>query len=254
MPEVDEFKADPGELQGRIAVEHLSFAFEGGDVPILDDISLTAEPGEFVAVVGSSGSGKTTLIRLLIGFERPSRGTVFLDGKDLAGLDLHAVRRQLGVVVQNSHVMPGNIFQNIVGNNADLTVEDAWHAAELVGLADDIRAMPMGLETFISESGGNFSTGQRQRLMLARAVAMRPRILILDEATSALDNATQAVVTQNLARLDATRIVIAQRLSTIIGADRIYVLANGRIHQHGSYEQLMHEPGLFRDFMARQIQ
>lgn len=253
-PEVDETKADPGLLRGRIAIDHVTFSYDRDERPTLDDVSLTVEPGEFVALVGPSGSGKSTLARLMIGFEQPRRGTIFLDDKDLSALDLHAVRRQLGVVVQNCQVMPGNIFQNIVGNNAELTADDAWEAAELAGLADDLRAMPMKLETFISESGGNFSAGQRQRLMLARAIAMRPRILILDEATSALDNKTQAHVARNLARLNVTRIVIAQRLSTIVDADRIIVLANGRIRQQGNLEGLMQEPGLFRDFIARQMQ
>ena len=253
LPEVNATKQVPGDLLGRITLDHVSFAYEKNGRPTLDDITLNIAPGEFIAIVGPSGAGKSTLLRLLMGFERPTEGIITYDNKDLEALDVQAVRQQLGVVMQNSQIMPGNIFQNITGNYPDMTAKDAWEAAEMAGLDEDIKAMPMGMETFITEGAATISTGQRQRLMIARAIVRRPRILIFDEATSALDNRTQAIVTASLTRLNATRIVIAQRLSTIVDADRIIVVDRGRIQQSGTYSQLMAEPGLFTDLVTRQL-
>ncbi|MFI6897884.1 NHLP bacteriocin export ABC transporter permease/ATPase subunit [Streptomyces sp. NPDC050256] len=239
-PENDGTKADPGDLSGRVSVSHLSFRY-GQDGPlVLDDISLTAQPGEFIAVVGASGSGKSTLLRLLLGFETPLAGSVLYDGQDLAELDISAVRRQCGVVLQNGALQPGGIQANIVGS-AGHTLDDAWAAAEMAGFADDIRAMPMGMDTVLSEGSNTLSGGQRQRLMIARALVARPRLVFFDEATSALDNPTQGLVAESTRRLNATRLVIAHRLSTVIDADRIVVMEGGRIVQQGTYEQLLAE-------------
>jgi ABC-type bacteriocin/lantibiotic exporter with double-glycine peptidase domain len=203
-------------------------------------------------VVGSSGSGKSTLLRLLLGFEAPESGTVYYDDQNLSGLDGDAVRRQLGVVLQNGRLMSASIFENIAGG-AQITLEEAWEAARMSGLADDITAMPMEMHTVISEGGNNLSGGQRQRLLIARALALKPRILLFDEATSALDNKTQMIVSQSLEQLHVTRIVIAHRLSTIRHAHRIYVFQAGHILEQGSFSELLAQDGLFAQLMARQI-
>jgi len=251
-PEVNDRKADPGRLAGAVRADHVVFQYREDGPVILDGVSLRAEPGEFVAVVGPSGSGKSTLIRLLLGFESPQSGTVFYDGQDLAGLDVQAVRRQMGVVLQHGRINAGSLFENIVCGT-QVGLNDAWDAARATGFADDVSAMPMGMHTMISEGGTNLSGGQRQRLLLTRALVHRPRLLLLDEATSALDNRTQAVVSESLAGLSVTRIVIAHRLSTIRQADRIYVVEAGRVAQEGSFEELAGQPGLFARLMARQM-
>jgi ABC-type bacteriocin/lantibiotic exporter with double-glycine peptidase domain len=235
-----------------VVVDRVTFRYRPEGTLILDQVSLYAEPGEFIAIVGSSGSGKSTLMRLLLGFNAPSEGTVYYDGQDLASLDITAVRRQLGVVLQNGRINAGSIYENIAASTL-LPVSAAWEAAEMAGFADDIRAMPMGMYTFVSEGGGNISGGQRQRLMIARALALKPKILLFDEATSALDNRTQAIVTESLDSFGVTRIVIAHRLSTIRNANRIYVIEAGRVVQQGSFETLAHEEGVFAQLIARQL-
>lgn len=251
-PEVTQDRASPGALGGGIEMANIRFRYAEDVPPILENFSLRIEPGEFVALVGPSGSGKSTLLRLLLGFENPESGTVFYDGKDLQTLDLREVRRQIGVVLQSSSLVPGDIFRNIVGESS-LTLDDAWRAAEMAGLADDIRAMPMQMHTVVSEGGAGFSGGQKQRLSIARALAHSPRLLFFDEATSALDNRTQAIVTESLEKLNATRVVIAHRLSTIVQADRIVVLRHGQVVEDGSYEELMARRGFFHELASRQL-
>ncbi|MBF2068056.1 MAG: NHLP bacteriocin export ABC transporter permease/ATPase subunit [Calothrix sp. C42_A2020_038] len=250
-PEVDTTKADPGRLTGKIEIKNVVFRYRNDGPITLDDISIKAEPGEFIALVGPSGSGKSTLFRLLLGFDAPESGSLYFDGQDLAGLDINAVRRQLGVVLQNSRLMSASIFENI-SSNAVLSMEEAWEAAQMAGLADDINSMPMKMHTVVSEGATNLSGGQRQRLLIARALALRPRILLFDEATSALDNRTQAIVSESLEKLNVTRIVVAHRLSTIRNADKIYVLQNGKLVQQGNFDQLAQEPGLFSQLIRRQ--
>lgn len=252
IPEVDINKADPGKLNGRITVDHVTFRYRKDGLLTLDDVSLHAEPGEFIALVGGSGSGKSTIFRLLLGFEAPEDGTIYYDGQDLSGLDVDAVRRQLGVVLQGGQLTAASIFDNIAGG-AHITLDEAWEAARMSGFADDVAAMPMSMHTVISEGGGNLSGGQRQRLLIARALALKPRILLFDEATSALDNRTQAIVSESLEKLQVTRIAIAHRLSTIHNAHRIYVLQAGRIVQQGTFDQLAATKGLFAQLMARQM-
>nr|AVH79637.1 ABC transporter related [Nostoc sp. PCC 8009] len=252
IPEVNASKADPGRLLGRIAVDRVTFRYRQDGSLILDDVSISAEPGEFIALVGGSGSGKSTIFRLLLGFETPEAGSIYYDGQDLSGLDVEAVRRQLGVVLQNSRLMSASIFENIAAG-AQISLEEAWEAARASGLADDIIAMPMQMHTVVSEGGGNLSGGQRQRLLIARALALKPRILLFDEATSALDNRTQAIVSESLDKLQVTRIAIAHRLSTIRNAHRIYVLQAGRIVQQGTFDRLAAQEGLFAQLMARQM-
>lgn len=252
VPEVDGGKTDPGRLSGAIRVHRVSFRYRPNAPLVLENLDLHAEPGEFIAIVGPSGSGKSTIFRLLLGFETPESGRLTYDGRDLAELDIAAVRRQLGVVIQNSTINSASIFENISGG-AIVTMDEAWEAADLAGLADDIAEMPMGMHTVISEGGTNLSGGQRQRLLLARAVALRPAIILLDEATRFLDNPTQALVSENLEDLNVTRIAIAHRLSTIRHADRIYVLDGGRVVQQGTFEGLMRQEGLFQRLMVRQM-
>jgi ABC-type bacteriocin/lantibiotic exporter with double-glycine peptidase domain len=252
IPEVDLGKADPGKLTGKITLDHITFRYRSDGPLILDDVSISANPGEFIALVGGSGSGKSTILRLLLGFETPQAGSVYYDGQDLSGLDLDAVRRQLGVVLQNGRLMSASIFENIAGG-AQMTMSEAWEAAQMSGFADDITAMPMQMHTVVSEGGGNLSGGQRQRLLIARALVLKPRILLFDEATSALDNRTQAIVSESLEKLQVTRIAIAHRLSTIRNAHRIYVLQGGRVVQQGTFEELAGMEGLFAQLMARQM-
>jgi ATP-binding cassette subfamily C protein len=251
-PEIDEAKAHPGELSGEIEVYHITFRYERDGPAILKDVSFHVRAGEYIALVGGSGSGKSTLLRLMLGFERPESGSIFYDGQDLSSLDLREVRQQIGVVLQSSKLMPTDIFRNIVGAR-NLSVNDAWEAARMAGLDRDIKAMPMGMHTVVSEGGGTFSGGQRQRLMIARALVNKPRIIFFDEATSALDNETQRTVTDSLDAMQSTRIVIAHRLSTIINADKIYVLMNGEMVQSGTYSQLIDQPGPFADLAKRQL-
>ena len=251
-PEVDVGKTDPGVLTGDVEIQGVTFRYSTEGAPVLRGLSLDVRSGEFVAIVGPSGSGKSTILRLLLGFEAPESGAIYYDGQELAGLDVPAVRRQIGVVLQSGRLLSGDLFTNIVGSSP-LTVEDAWAAAEMAGFADDVRAMPMGMHTVVSEGGGTLSGGQRQRLMIARALVHRPRLLFFDEATSALDNRTQNTVSNSLQQLRATRIVVAHRLSTIMNADRIYVIERGHIVQSGRYEELILETGLFAALAKRQI-
>jgi NHLM bacteriocin system ABC transporter ATP-binding protein len=251
VPEVEMAKPDPGALTGRIEADHLTFAYKREGLRVLDDVCLSAMPGEYIAIVGPSGSGKSTTLKMLLGFEDPDSGAVHYDGQDLKAVDLSGIRSQIGVVLQNSRLMKGSVFDNIVGS-APLTMEDAWAAAEMAGLGDDIRDLPMGMHTVIAEGGGNLSGGQQQRLLIARALVRRPRILFFDEATSALDNRVQEQVSAGLDRLNATRVVIAHRLSTIRNADRIYVMDKGKVIQCGAFDELAAEKGMFAELIARQ--
>jgi NHLM bacteriocin system ABC transporter ATP-binding protein len=203
-PEVHHSRAHPGRLRGAVVVENVTFRYRGDGPLVLDGVSIRAEPGECIAITGPSGSGKSTLLNLLLRFEHPQSGAVYFDGRELSSLDVQAVRRQIGVVTQDGRVMAGSIFENICPGGQH-TMEDAWAAARAAGLADDIEQMPMGMHTRVSDGGGTFSGGQRQRLLIARALVLKPSILIFDEATSALDNRTQAIVAESLKRLKATR-------------------------------------------------
>jgi ATP-binding cassette subfamily C protein len=251
-PEVNESKMSPGPLSGEIEISQVTFRYDPDSAAVIDRVSLRARPGEFIAIVGPSGSGKSTILRLLLGFEHPESGSIYFDGQDVSGLDIQAVRRQIGVVLQNGSVMTGDLFTNIIGSSL-AAMDDAWEAARMAGLDEDIRQMPMGMHTVISEGGTTLSGGQRQRLLIARAVVNRPRLLFFDEATSALDNRTQAIVSESLERLQATRIVVAHRLSTIMNADCIYVLDGGRVVQTGSYASLRSEGGVFTELIRRQM-
>ncbi|MGW2886985.1 NHLP bacteriocin export ABC transporter permease/ATPase subunit [Streptomyces griseoruber] len=251
-PEVRSASTRPGPLSGALEARRLSFRYSDDGPLVLDDVSFEVRPGEFVAVVGPSGCGKSTLLRLLIGFDRPVSGQVLYDGQDLAALDRSAVRRQCGVVLQHAQPFTGSILDVICGTGAH-TPEEAMAAAELAGLAEDIRRMPMGLHTIVSGSG-SVSGGQRQRLMIAQALIRRPRVLFFDEATSALDNDTQRTVIESTRKLNATRVVIAHRLSTVLDADRVVVMENGRITQQGPPAQLLADTGgRLHELVRRQL-
>ncbi|GHH64161.1 ATP-binding cassette subfamily C protein [Streptomyces umbrinus] len=252
-PEVRVASTRPAELSGAMEAKKLSFRYTEDGPLVLDDVSFAIRPGEFVAVVGPSGCGKSTLLRLLIGFDKPVSGSVLYDGQDLAALDQSAVRRQCGVVLQHAQPFTGSILDVICGTEP-YTPEEAMAAAEMAGLAEDIKRMPMGLHTIVSGSGA-VSGGQRQRLMIAQALIRRPRILFFDEATSALDNETQRTVIESTRALNATRVVIAHRLSTVMDADRVIVMEDGRVAQQGPPAQLLADTGgRLHELVRRQMQ
>jgi ABC-type bacteriocin/lantibiotic exporter with double-glycine peptidase domain len=252
VPEVSEEKRVIQRLSGGIELNNITFRYTPDMPMVLDGISLKIRPGQYVAIVGKTGCGKSTLMRILLGLETPNKGAVYYDGQDMSKIDLKSLRRKIGVVMQNGKLFTGDIYSNIVISAPQLSMDDAWEAAELAGIADDIRDMPMGMFTMISEGSGGISGGQRQRLMIARAIAPKPKILMFDEATSALDNITQKKVSQSLDSLKCTRIVIAHRLSTIMQCDRIIVLDKGKIIEDGSYDQLIANQGFFADLVERQ--
>ena len=252
VPEVAEDKEIVTKLSGGIEINNVTFRYSEDMPPVLDDLSLRIRPGQYVAIVGKTGCGKSTLMRILLGFENPQKGAVYYDGKDIKTLDLKSLRRKIGSVMQNGKLFTGDIYSNIVIAAPWLTLDDAWEAAKIAGLDDDIRSMPMGMNTLIAEGAGGVSGGQKQRLLIARAVAPKPKILIFDEATSALDNVTQRKVSEALDAMKCTRIVIAHRLSTIRQCDRIIVLEGGKIIEDGNYEQLIASKGFFADLVARQ--
>ena len=251
-PEVAAEKQPVSQVSGHIEMSHVTFRYDEQSPYILEDMNLDIRAGEYVAIVGRTGCGKSTLVRLLLGFEKPEKGAIFYDRHDMNSLDPRSLRRHIGVVIQNGQLFQGDIFSNIAISAPQLTLEEAWEAAETAGIAQDIREMPMGMQTIISEGQGGISGGQKQRLMIARAIAPKPKILIFDEATSALDNKTQKQVSEALDRLKCTRIVIAHRLSTIRNCDRILVMDGGAIIEEGTYEQLIEKNGRFAELVARQ--
>ncbi|MFJ2828105.1 NHLP bacteriocin export ABC transporter permease/ATPase subunit [Streptomyces sp. NPDC087263] len=251
-PEVRVASTRPGVLSGAIEARGLSFRYTDDGPLVLDEVSFDVQPGEFVAIVGPSGCGKSTLLRLLIGFDKPVSGSVLYDGQDLAALDQSAVRRQCGVVLQHAQPFTGSILDCICGTEP-YTPEEAMAAAEMAGLAEDIKRMPMGLHTLVSGSGA-VSGGQRQRLMIAQALIRRPRILFFDEATSALDNETQRTVIESTRALNASRVVIAHRLSTVMDADRVIVMEAGKVAQQGPPAQLLADTsGRLHELVRRQM-
>ena len=251
-PESEEGEGVVTSLSGSIELTNIHFRYNDKSPYVLQGLNLKIKSGEYVAVVGSTGCGKSTLMRLLLGFEKPERGAIYYDGKDMAHLELRSLRKKIGAVIQNGNLFQGDIYSNIVISAPQLSMDDAWEAAEIAGIAQDIREMPMGMHTIISEGQGGISGGQKQRLMIARAVAPKPKILMLDEATSALDNKTQKQVSDALDRLKCTRIVIAHRLSTIRNCDRIILLEDGRIAEDGTYDELVEKGGAFAELVKRQ--
>jgi ATP-binding cassette subfamily C protein len=250
-PERTADRRRPGVLTGGLSLTDVVFGYDSSAPPLLDGLSLDIKPGEFVAVVGGSGSGKTTLMRLMLGFENPWSGVVAYDGQDLAGLDVTAIRRQIGTVLQSS-VPFGSTFRECICGPLQVPDDRLWQVLEDSGLAEDVRAQPAGLDAPLVIGGGSISGGQRQRLMIARALAGDPRMILLDEATSALDNVTQEIVMRTMLGMDVTRIAIAHRLSTVERADRVIVMQAGRIVEEGTPAQLKARGGHFAKLAARQ--
>lgn len=243
----------PTVLNGDLSVDQVSFRYQPAGPPVLDEVTIAARSGEFIAVVGGSGAGKSTLVQLMLGLEIPERGAVYFDGRDLRNLDSRSVRRQIGTVPQESSLQPGSLAENIIGMADELTLDDAWRAARLAAVDRDIAEMPMQMMTMVGDRASIFSGGQIQRIRIASALVREPRIVILDEATSWLDARSQAEVMSSIEGLGITRIVIAHRLSTIRRADRIYVLESGRVVQTGGYGELLDTPGPFRNLVSRQL-
>ena len=251
-PETADNKEIVTKLSGGIEINNVYFRYGENKPYIVNDLTLRIRPGEYIAIVGKTGCGKSTLMRLLLGFEKPEKGAIYYDGKDINSLELSSLRRRIGTVMQNGGLFQGDIYSNIVITAPHLTLDEAWEAAEKAGIADDIRRMPMGMNTLISEGQGGISGGQKQRIMIARAIAPKPKILMFDEATSALDNKTQKSISESIDRLNCTRIVIAHRLSTIKSADRILMLEGGKIIEQGSYDELIAKGGKFAELVDRQ--
>ena len=252
VPEVSEDREIVTNISGNVEIAHVSFRYSDKTPFVLKDLSLKINAGDYVAIVGKTGCGKSTLIRLLLGFETPESGAIYYDGRDMATLDLGSLRKNIGTVTQDGGLFQGDIYSNIVITNPNLTMDEAWAAAETAKVADDIKSMPMGMFTVISEGQGGISGGQKQRLMIARAIANKPKLLIFDEATSALDNITQKQVSEALDSMGCTRIVVAHRLSTIKHCDKILVLDQGQIVESGTYDELIEKNGNFAELVARQ--
>lgn len=253
VPEMEDKAPQVQRLSGKIEISGLSFRYSDDGPLILNDLSLTIKPGEYVGIVGKSGCGKSTLMRLMLGFEYPLSGGVYYDNYDLAKVDKASLRRRIGCCLQSGSLFTGDLFHNITITAPWATHDEAWEALRLACLEDDVRRMPMGLHTMVSEGGGGFSGGQKQRLLIARALISKPDIIFFDEATSALDNIAQKTVSDNLDALKCTRVVIAHRLSTIRHCDRIIVLDKGRIAEQGTFEELMANQGLFYEMAQRQL-
>ena len=252
VPEVSEGKLVIERISGGIELNNVFFRYSENMPLVINNLSLKIRSGQYVAIVGATGCGKSTLMRIMLGFEKPQKGAVYYDGKDLNSIDLKSLRRKIGVVMQNGKLFQGDIFSNITISAPQLSMDEAWEAADMAGIAEDIRRMPMGMHTIISEGSGGISGGQRQRLMIARAIAPKPKILMFDEATSALDNLTQKIVSDSLDKLKCTRIVIAHRLSTIRHCDRIIYLEKGQIVEDGTYDELIAKNGKFAELVERQ--
>lgn len=251
-PEIEEEKRVITHLSGGIELNNVSFRYKDSLPLILDNLTLKIRPGQYVGIVGKTGCGKSTLMRLMLGFEKPQKGAIYYDGQDVQSIDLKSLRQHIGTVMQNGSLFQGDIFSNITISAPQLTLDEAWEAAEEAGMAEDIRSMPMGMHTLISEGSGGISGGQRQRIMIARAIAPKPKILMFDEATSALDNITQKIVSDSLEKLKCTRVVIAHRLSTIKECDRILVLDQGKIIEDGTYDELIAKNGFFAELVKKQ--
>jgi len=251
-PEITQGKEVLENPRGDIRLENVSFQYGESGAKILDHLSLDIHEGEYIAIVGKTGCGKSTFVRLLLGFEKPTGGQIYYDTKPIDTLDLSALRRNIGTVMQNGTLFHADILSNIIISAPNLTEEDAWDAAKIADIADDIRAMPMKMKTVISEGQGGISGGQKQRIMIARAIVHKPKILIFDEATSALDNKTQKSISDSISKLNCTRIVIAHRLSTIQHADRILMLDGGKVVESGDYDSLIAKKGLFAELVERQ--
>ena len=251
-PEISSEKQVLTKISGGIELCNVSFRYADEMPDVIDNISLKISPGQYVAIVGKTGCGKSTLMRLMLGLEKARKGVIYYDNKDIEKIDLKSLRQKIGVVMQDGKLFHGDIFSNITIASPNISAEKVWEAAEIAGIADDIKKMPMGIKTIVSEGSRGISGGQKQRILIARAIVTNPKILMLDEATSALDNVTQKKIADSLEGLNCTRIVIAHRLSTIKQCNRIIVLDKGKIAEDGTYDELMQKNGLFAELVSRQ--
>ncbi len=242
-----------GKLDGRVEVSNVSFSYGEGETQVLNNISVKAETGDYIGIVGGSGCGKSTLFQIMLGFEKPDKGVVFYDHRDLEHINKPELRKKLGVVLQEESLFTGSIYENIAVSAEKLTLEDAWKLLEEVQLKEEVEEMPMGLHTLVTESGSTISGGQKQRILLARALAHKPAVLFLDEATSALDNDTQGRIMKMLEKKRMTRIVIAHRVNTVKKCSRIFVMDQGRIAESGTYSELLRQKGIFYELAKRQL-
>ncbi|MEG2094463.1 MAG: ATP-binding cassette domain-containing protein [Lachnospiraceae bacterium] len=252
-PEQNEVKKQALSLKGQIDLENILFRYDASQSPVISNVNLSIMEGECVAIVGESGCGKSTLLRMLLGFETPDSGNIYYDKTPINAWDIRSLRKNLGVVLQSSQLMPGTIYSNIAFNSSWLTEDAVWLAAEKAQIADFIREQPLGMDTALSEASGGLSGGQKQCILLARALATNPSILLLDEATSAMDNITQAKVLQSLTDLKMTRVMVAHRLSTVVNCDRIFLLSKGEIVEAGTYKELLEMNGRFAELVRRQM-
>lgn len=230
----------------------LHFRYDKNSPYVINGLSAHIHEGESVGIVGMSGCGKSTLIRLLLGFEKAEQGSIYIDGIDILELDLKSFRRKIGVCLNSTGLISGDIYSNITLTKPDAAIEEVNAAVEAAGLAETIAELPMGIHTPINQENCTLSGGQRQRVLIARAILAKPSILIFDEATSALDNNTQAKITENLNRLKCTKIIVAHRLSLVRSCDRILVMDKGVIVQEGTYDELSNTDGLLQQLMKRQ--
>lgn len=253
LPEISEDSGMPGNLAGAIEINNVTFSYDPDEPPVLEGLSLDVKPGEYIGIVGSSGCGKSTLLKLLLGFEKPQLGKIYYDNRDIDELDKRELRKKFGVVLQDGALLTGSIYENITIAAPNTSMERVEETVREVGLEEDIKKMPMGLHTMIAEGAGTISGGQAQRILIARALVNKPKVIFLDEATSALDNVTQNQVVETLEKVSATKLVIAHRLSTVKNCDRIIVMDKGRIAEQGTYEELMARKGLFYRLAIRQI-
>ena len=253
LPESVEDAAIPGNLTGEIEMNNVTFAYDEESGPVIKNLSLHVKPGEYIGLVGSSGSGKSTVLRLLLGFEKPQLGKIYYDGQDIDSLDKRELRKKFGVVLQDGGLIQGTIHENITITAPNTKLRRVHDVLKEVGLYEEVMEMPMGLHTVMAENSGTISGGQKQRILIARAIVNQPKIIFFDEATSALDNVTQSTVVESLEKIQATKIVIAHRLSTVINCDRILVLEHGELIEEGNYQELMEKRGRFYELAIRQI-
>jgi ABC-type bacteriocin/lantibiotic exporter with double-glycine peptidase domain len=239
-------------LSGRVELSHVSFRYDPKSALVLDDVSLAIEPGELVAVVGASGSGKSTLARLVAGLYRPISGRVAFDGVPLEQWDPPDLRRQLGMVTQDTRLFGATVRDNVAMLDPEIPLDRVEAAARKAHIHEDVMALPMGYDTLLADGGASLSGGQRQRIALARALMADPVVMVLDEATSALDTVTERAVQGELTALRCTRIVIAHRLSTVIDADRIVVLHRGKVVDTGPHAELLERCEVYRALVDAQ--
>ena len=224
------------EISGSFEVSKLTYAFPDSQSLLFDQLSLSIPAGKYTAITGPSGCGKSTLMRFILGFLKPTSGEILVDGESLENLSIRSYRKQIGVVMQSASFNPGSIYDIICGG-LHRSENEVWEALRKAAVDDEVRQLPMGLETLLTDSGSSLSGGQMQRIAIARALMNNPSVLILDEATSALDNISQKIISDMIDQMSITRIAIAHRLSTIRHADQIIVLQKGKPVEIGTWEE-----------------